>query len=185
MLLEMQMIDVVCLKIWGRNTDGCTSVAIKKHPELWFLKTAECNFGYRHTLSFCVASLFLTADCMTFTSIKYEHFCFPATSHVNVIRVTCSSSFVLQLWWSLGLLTNSFLCEAILDLFCPFYKFRLFHIISDIIFPSGLGSSYLSTCRWFAFVYFTDFTILISGILFMCPTQSLSFNIIYYVSLFY
>jgi hypothetical protein len=40
-----------------------------------------------------------------------------------------------------------------LDLFCPFYKFHPFHVIPNIIFPSGLGPSYWSSCEWFPFVY--------------------------------
>jgi len=54
----------------------------------------------------------------------------------------------------------------------------------DIIFPSGLEPSYWSTCKWSPFVYSlynTDFRH------YFCvskPTQSFSFNIIYYVPVF-
>jgi len=72
-----------------------------------------------------------------------------------------------------------------LDLFCPFYKLHLFHIIPDIIFPSGLGPSNWSTCNWFPFVYFLHDTDFRHSIYVSKPTQSLSFNIIYYVPVFY
>ena len=69
-----------------------------------------------------------------------------------------------------------------MELFCPFYKFRLFQVIPDIIFPSGLlGTSYWSTCKWVPFV-FLFFTILISGILFMCSNQCV---IYYYIVAFH
>jgi hypothetical protein len=41
-----------------------------------------------------------------------------------------------------------------LDLFCPFLKFHLFQVISDIVFPSGLRLSYWSTCKWIPFENF-------------------------------
>jgi len=86
-LLEMQMIGLVRLKISRTNTDDCTNAAIKKHPGLWFLKTAECNFGYRHTLSFCVASSFHSTDCMTFTAFKYEHFVIECYTPTNALSI--------------------------------------------------------------------------------------------------
>jgi len=54
---------------------------------------------------------------------------------------------VLQLWKILGLLNSSFPFEAIFDLFCPFYEFHLLQVVPDIVFPSGLGSSYWSSCK--------------------------------------
>jgi hypothetical protein len=45
----------------------------------------------------------------------------------------------------------TFQFKAILDLFCPFYKFHPSHVIPDSIFPTRLGSSYWTTCKWFPF----------------------------------
>jgi hypothetical protein len=72
-----------------------------------------------------------------------------------------------------------------LDLFCPFYKFHLFQIVPDTIFPSELGPSYWFSCEWFPFVYFIYSTSLRYSIYVSKPAQSLGFNIIYYVSVFY
>jgi hypothetical protein len=60
----------------------------------------------------------------------------------------------LQLWYSLGLLNNSLPVKTILDLFYPFYKFHLLQVLPDIVFLSGLGSSYWSSCEWFLLLYF-------------------------------
>jgi hypothetical protein len=66
-----------------------------------------------------------------------------------------------------------------------FYNFHLFQVISDIVFPSGLGSSYWSTCKLFPFVYFPYNTSFSHSIYVYKPTQSLRFNITYYVPMFY
>ena len=104
----------------------------------------------------------------------------------QVKSITSSSScLALQLWYSLGLLNNSLPFEAILDLFCSFYEFHLLQVVPDIVFPSGLGSSYWSSCEWFSFVYFLYNTSFRHSIYVSKPTQSLGFNIIYYVPMFY
>ena len=38
-----------------------------------------------------------------------------------------------------------------MDLLCPFYEFHLLQVFPDFVFPSGLGSSYWSSCEWFPF----------------------------------
>ena len=90
-----------------------------------------------------------------------------------------SSSMELQLWYSLGLLNNIFQFKTILDLFYPFYKFHLFQVLPDIVFPSGLGPSYWSSCEWFPFVYFLYNTGFRNSIYVSKPAQSQSSNIIY------
>ena len=105
--------------------------------------------------------------------------------YIHLCTVQLSSScLVLQLWYSLGLLNSSFPFEAILDLFCPFYKFHLLQVVPHIVFPSGLGSSYWSSywssCEWFPFVYFLYNTSFRHSVYVSKPTQSLSINIIYY-----
>ena len=85
---------------------------------------------------------------------------------------------------SLGLLNNILPFKAILDLPCPFYKFRLFQVIPDVIFPSGLGPSCWS-CEWFPFVYLLYNTSFRHSVYVSKPAQSLGFNIIYYVPMFY
>ena len=72
---------------------------------------------------------------------------------LKVYTISTSSS-VLHLWKSLGFLHNILPFKLILDLFRLFYKFHLSQIIPDVVFPSGLGPSHWSTCRWFPFVYF-------------------------------
>jgi hypothetical protein len=91
------------------------------------------------------------------------------------------SSSVLQLWQNLGFLNNVLSFKVILDLFCPFCKFRLFKVISDFVFLSGLGTSYWSTCKLFPFVYFLYNTSFRHSIYVSKPTQSLRFSTIYYV----
>jgi hypothetical protein len=91
----------------------------------------------------------------------------------------------LQLWYSLGLLNNTLPFKAILDLSCPFDNFHLFQVIPDIVFSSGLGPSYWSLCEWFPFVYLIYNTSFGHYIYVSKPTQSLGFNIIYYVPVFY
>ena len=95
-----------------------------------------------------------------------------------------SSCLALQLWYSLGLLNSSFPFEAILDLSCPFYEFHLLQVVPDIVFPSGLGSSYWSSCEWFPFVYFLYNTSFRHSICVSKPTQSLGFDTIYYFRCF-
>jgi len=72
-----------------------------------------------------------------------------------------------------------------LDLFCPFYEFHLLQVVPDIVFPSGLWSSYRSSCEWVPFVYFLYNTSFRRSIYVSKPPQSLDFNIIYYVPMFY
>jgi len=67
--------------------------------------------------------------------------------NLNEMIVDPSSSMALQLWYSLDLLNTILPCKAVLDLFCPLYKLHLLQIILDIIFPSGLGPSFWSTCE--------------------------------------
>jgi len=100
----------------------------------------------------------------------------------NEITLSTSGCLALHLWYSLGLLNNSFPFEAILDLFCPFHEFQLLQVLPDIVFPSGLGSPYWSSCEWFPFVYFLYNTSFRHSICVSKPTQSLGFNIIYCVS---
>ena len=45
-----------------------------------------------------------------------------------------SSSSALQIRYSLGFLNNILPFKAILDLFYPFYKFRLSQIVPDVVF---------------------------------------------------
>jgi len=96
---------------------------------------------------------------------------------------------LLLLWrynsGNLGLLKNTLPFKAILNVSCPFYKFHLFHIIPDIIFPSGLGPSNWSSCEWLLLVYFLYNTSFRHSIYVSKPAQSLAFNIIYYVPVFY
>ena len=82
----------------------------------------------------------------------------------------------LLLMWryrsSLDLLNNTLPLKAVLYLFCPLHKLHLLQVILDIVFPTGLRLSCWSTCEWFPFVYsFFFFTMLVSGILFVCPNQ--------------
>jgi hypothetical protein len=70
---------------------------------------------------------------------------------------------------SLDFLNDVLLFKAILELFCPFYKFHLFQVISDIVFPSGLGLPTGLLVNGFHFYIFL--TMLVSGILFTCPNQ--------------
>jgi len=65
--------------------------------------------------------------------------------------------FLLVFLWMVSICVfsnNSLPSEAILDLFCPFYEFRLLQVVPDIVFPSGRGSSYWSSCEWFPFMCF-------------------------------
>jgi hypothetical protein len=105
--------------------------------------------------------------------------CVPIMDHV------WSTACLLLLWrynsGSLGLLNNILPFKTILDLSCPFYKFHLFQVIPDVIFPSGLGPSYWSPCDWFPFVYFPYSTNFRHSIYVFKPAQSLGFNILYYV----
>jgi len=94
----------------------------------------------------------------------------------NEMALSNSGCLALHLWYSLGLLNNSFPFEAILDLFCPFHEFHLLQVVPDIVFPSGLGSS----CEWFPFVYFLYSTSFRHSTYVSKPTQSLRLNIIYY-----
>ena len=71
--------------------------------------------------------------------------------------------------------------KAILDLFYPFYKFHLSQVVPDVVFTSGLRPSHWSPCRWFPFVYFPYNTGFRHSIYVSKPTQSLGFNIIYYI----
>ena len=96
-----------------------------------------------------------------------------------------SSSMALQLWYSLDLLNNVLPFKEILGLSCPFYKFHLFQVIPDIIFPSRLGPSYWSSCEWFPFVYFLYNTSFSHSIYVSKTVQPLGFNIIYYVPVLY
>ena len=75
----------------------------------------------------------------------------------------------LQIWHSLGLLNNILPFKAILYLSCPFYKFHLFQVIPDVIFPSGLGLPTGLLVNGFQLYIFC--TILVSDIQFMCPNQ--------------
>jgi hypothetical protein len=65
-----------------------------------------------------------------------------------------SSSYALQLCESFGLLNVDLPFGAILDLFSPLNNFHPSHVIPDVIFPSGLGSSCWSSCERFLFIYF-------------------------------
>ena len=71
----------------------------------------------------------------------------------------------LELWYSLGLVNNSLPFKTILDLSYPFYKFHLFQVLPDIVLglPTGLLVN--------SFHVYILFTVLVSGILFMCPKQ--------------
>ena len=111
--------------------------------------------------------------------IKIASTCFGA------LTSSSSSSMALHLWYSLGLLNNVIPFKAILDLSCPFYKFHLFQGIPDVIFPSGLGPSYWSSCEWLPFVCFLYSTSFRLSTYVSKPTQSLGFNIIYYIPVFY
>jgi len=59
----------------------------------------------------------------------------------------------------------------------PFYKFQLFQVIPDIIFPSGLGPSYRSSCECFPYVYFLYNTSFRHSIYVSKPAPSLGYNI--------
>ena len=64
------------------------------------------------------------------------------------------------------------------------FMFHLSQVVPDV-FPSGLRSSHSSSCRWFPFVYFPCNTGFRHSIHVSKPTQSLGFNIIDYVPMFY
>jgi hypothetical protein len=115
-------------------------------------------------------------DCPVFVCILCDTFFF----FLFFFFFFCATTLI-ESWLS----RNNFSFEAILDLSCLFYKFRLFQVIPDIIFPSGLGPSYWSTCKWFPFVYFLYSTGFRHSIYVSKPIQSLSFNIVYYAPLFY
>ena len=74
--------------------------------------------------------------------------------------------------------------KAVLYLFCPLHNLHLLQIIPDIIFPSRLGPSSWSSCEWFPFVYSFYYASFGHSIYVSQPTQSLGFNIIYYVPVF-
>jgi hypothetical protein len=57
------------------------------------------------------------------------------------LLLSSSSSYAVQLWESFGLLNDNLPFGAILELFCPINNFHPSHVIPDIIFQSGLGSS--------------------------------------------
>jgi len=86
---------------------------------------------------------------------------------------------------SLGFLNNILPFKAILEFFCPFYKFSLSQVIPDVVFPSGLGPSHWSTCKWFPFVHFPYNTSLRHSIYVSKPTQTLGFGIICCVLVIY
>jgi len=104
--------------------------------------------------------------------------------HCSLLTQTSSSSMLLQVWQSLGLLDNSLPFKAVLYLFCPLHKLHLLQIIPDIIFPSKLGPSCWTSCEWFPFVYSFYYANFGHSIYVSKPTQSLGFNIIYYVPVF-
>ena len=114
-----------------------------------------------------------------------DYLLFPFSSIGSTSSAYFFSSSALQLWWSLGFLNNIIPFKAILDLFCPFYKFHLLQVIPDVIFPSGLRPSHWSICKWFAFVHFPYNTGYRHSIHVSEPTQSSGFNIIYYVPKIY
>ena len=64
------------------------------------------------------------------------------------------------------------------------HMLHLLQIISDVIFPSRLGPSCWSSCEWFQFVYSFYYASFGHSIYVSKPTQSLGFNIIYYVTVF-
>ena len=102
--------------------------------------------------------------------------------YISISRT--SSTMVLQLWKSLGLLDNSLPFRAVLYLFCPLHKLHLLQIIPDIIIPSRLRPSSWSSCEWFPFVYCFHYAGFGHSICVSKPTHSLGFNIIYFVPVF-
>jgi hypothetical protein len=69
-------------------------------------------------------------------------------------------------------------------LFSPLHKLHLLQLIPDINFLSRLGPSSWSSCEWFPFVYSFYYAGFGHSIYVSKPTQSLGFNVIYYVPVF-
>ena len=138
-------------------------LSVPLHHKYCLYCTDVSGFICYHSCSTVLIYIQQSVDNMSF-------FFYCATSLVE----SWPSNNILPLWrsWTLGL-------------FCPFYEFHLFQVIPDINFPSGLRPSYWSSCEWFPFVYFLYSTSFSHSIYVPKPTQSLSFNIIYYVPVFY
>jgi hypothetical protein len=102
-----------------------------------------------------------------------------ATSLEKSLQYLFSSSSALQLRYSLGFLNNNLPFWAMLDIFCPLNNLHPSHVIHDVTFPSGLGSSWSFSCEWFPFIYFSYNTCFRISVYVSKPTQSLRFNVIY------
>ena len=80
-----------------------------------------------------------------------------------------SSSTALQLCYSLGPLNNILPVKAVLYLFCPLHNFTFFRpfltspSLRDLGLPAGLPVNGFHLCILF--------TVLVSGILLLCPNQ--------------
>ena len=103
--------------------------------------------------------------------MKYQHY-FGWTEVMMMMMMNHLSAvhFLLLLHYisgSLGILNNILPFKVILDLFCPSYKFHLSQVILDVVFPSRFRPShYLLVDSFHLYIFLT---VLVSGILFMCP----------------
>jgi len=86
---------------------------------------------------------------------------------------------------SLGFLHNFLPFKAVLDLFRPFQEFHLSQLVPDVVTPSLFRSSYWLSHIWLPFMYISYHTGFRFPMDVSKPTQSLEFNIIYYVSVLY
>ena len=110
--------------------------------------------------------------------------CFLRVSQILSPNVTIIIIIIIIIAWHynsgrvLAFSTIPFHLRRSRNLFCPFYEFHHLQVVPDIVFPSGIGSSYWSSCESFPFVYFLYNTSFRHSIYVSKPTQSLGFNII-------
>ena len=121
---------------------------------------------------------------MLLTSLCSSH---PLLSSILVILsmiLSSSSSSALQLFVSFGLLNYSFPWFPFLCLLFPIIYSHLPQIVSHVIIPSLSWPSFRSCCVWFSFINAFNYSFIRHSFNMSHPTQSLTFNVPYYIFVF-
>jgi hypothetical protein len=117
-------------------------LAAVKHWEPYAATLAGYRYAMRHGMKVQIVT--------TYHFIHLQRDGVTERGNVTSVYPPPSFPYALQLWESFGLLNYDLPFGATLDLFCPLNNLHPSHVIPDVIFPSGHGSS----CERFPFIYF-------------------------------
>jgi len=126
--------------MWGNYKETIISTAVCTCAHVYVYGKAYSFYKVnKNSHCTCAVRVLLCAQSGDIPYVKHFRWHTWHLSHTcrgSLQHLYSSSSMVLQLWYSLGLLNNILPFKTILDLSCPFHRFHLFQVIPNIIFSS-------------------------------------------------